>query len=175
MASVGATGMVWGALGGTGGGGGQTWCRDGDWQNPEGRKLPTQPCSWFRLLEGLLGTAGRRRQGDKGVQEGALLWARQRVPGPGPGEERAWTAQTTSSQSPHWNPWTAQPREEKSLLQMYPKAGAIAPSKSSMAGRVKYPQILNSRPQCLGVNLGQSCVSKRLRFLTWVAGWFIES
>lgn len=45
---------------------------------------------------------------------------------------------------------------EGPALQVYPKAGAIAPSKSSVASWVKYPKILSSRPQCLGVTLGQS-------------------
>lgn len=62
---------------------------------------------------------------------------------------------------------------EGPALQVYPKAGAIALSKSSVAGRVKYPQILSSRPQGLGVTLGQSSDSKRLCLLTWIAGWFI--
>lgn len=39
-------------------GSGQTWCRDGDQQNPGGRELPAQQCSQLRLLEGLLGTMG---------------------------------------------------------------------------------------------------------------------
>lgn len=80
------------------------WCRDEDWQNTGGRALPAQQCSQFRLLEGLLGTAGWGKGGDNGEQDGESTGQG----GAGVGVGGAWTALPIRPLSQHRNPWDAQ-------------------------------------------------------------------